>query len=671
MHSHRTALQLRPEGHPLHSASLHNLANALSTRFQQQGDGKDLDEAIQHHRTALQLRPEGHPDRSASLNNLSRTLLRHFDQQPDQAIIQEAFQHASAATEQALAPSCQLHAHVQLAHIHLVLWKINHTKQDLEDAMHHYKVAAHFTLAGLLECLQCSLDWVKAAEEHLHPSALEAYIQSLHLLDSHVSTRVTISSRHELRKHFSQGLVVDAASCALRQGNICCAVELLEQGRALHWTQLARFRTTLEDLQSCDARTATLANQLQDLSAKLNTPADVPVTEGCSIAAVEAKAQHHRDLVEQWNKVVEEIRTLEGFSRFLLPPLFTDLQQAACKGPVIVLLASKFSCDAIIVLHEQSPIHIQLQSTWKDMCELVVKHLQNIHNSYRLDYQTFVDTMAGIWKIVTWPVVQQLKRFVQKHSRIWWCPTSLFTTLPLHMAGEYQPGGSVLSNLFISSYTPSLSALKAHKGVKTTSDIKFGAIGQATPDPAMSFQPLHYVEKELAVIAGLLPTPPVVFTKLTSSDSTKQQALHVLQNHQWFHLSCHGKQDLNEPFQSCFAMHDAPLSLLDIINADISGHEFAFLSACETAMGDIKALDEVIHLAAGLQFMGVKSVIGTLWKVDDEVAYKLVSAFYKEFCKNGTMDCTKAAGALHKALAVLAMDNVPLVERAMFVHIGI
>ncbi|KIJ58138.1 hypothetical protein HYDPIDRAFT_62536, partial [Hydnomerulius pinastri MD-312] len=75
-------------------------------------------------------------------------------------------------------------------------------------------------------------------------------------------------------------------------------------------------------------------------------------------------------------------------------------------------------------------------------------------------------------------------------------------------------------------------------------------------------------------------------------------------------------------------------------------------------------------LAAGLQFMGVKSVIGTLWSVLDNVAQDLVSAFYKEFCKDGTMDCTMAARALHKAVASLLEDKVRLEARAMFIHIG-
>jgi CHAT domain-containing protein len=52
------------------------------------------------------------------------------------------------------------------------------------------------------------------------------------------------------------------------------------------------------------------------------------------------------------------------------------------------------------------------------------------------------------------------------------------------------------------------------------------------------------------------------------------------------------------------------------------------LSACHTAVGDEETLDEVIYLAAGFQFLGFKTVIGTLWEVDDYVAKHVVEAFY-------------------------------------------
>ncbi|KAG2133779.1 CHAT domain-containing protein, partial [Suillus bovinus] len=90
---------------------------------------------------------------------------------------------------------------------------------------------------------------------------------------------------------------------------------------------------------------------------------------------------------------------------------------------------------------------------------------------------------------------------------------------------------------------------------------------------------------------------------------------------------------------------------------DLSRHHFAFLSACETAVGVPTTPDEVIHLAAGLQFAGVSSVVGTLWKVDDHTVRRLVKAFYEKFCEGGTMNPKLAAQALHHAVPSLARDR--------------
>ncbi|KAG1857353.1 CHAT domain-containing protein [Suillus subalutaceus] len=118
-------------------------------------------------------------------------------------------------------------------------------------------------------------------------------------------------------------------------------------------------------------------------------------------------------------------------------------------------------------------------------------------------------------------------------------------------------------------------------------------------------------------------------------------------------------------------MCDQPLSLLDITQTDLSRHEFAFLSACETAVGDHDTPDEVIHLAAGLQFAGVKSVVGTLWNVNDSTVQRLVEAFYKNLCGDGKMNSKRAARALHQVVHSLARDkDMPLDQRIVFMHIG-
>jgi len=50
------------------------------------------------------------------------------------------------------------------------------------------------------------------------------------------------------------------------------------------------------------------------------------------------------------------------FLQFLLPPLYEGLQAAARQGPVIILIASQYSCSAIIVLMSGDPHHVPLPS---------------------------------------------------------------------------------------------------------------------------------------------------------------------------------------------------------------------------------------------------------------------------------------------------------------------
>ncbi|KIJ12878.1 hypothetical protein PAXINDRAFT_82068 [Paxillus involutus ATCC 200175] len=719
----RDALLLTPARAPGYPASLNSLAIALCTRFERQLDGSDLDEAIQRCRDTLPLVPVGHPNRSTILDtlgsalsarshlgleddrtdldegiqcyrdavslklakhpnhlipttNLANALLTRFKQRDDRNDADEALQLCHSAQNQTPSNYRSRWAILYtLARIYFHLWEARHIEEHLQHAMHHYEAAASFEYASALLRLQASIAWIRGAELHQHPSALDAYARALQLLDSHISTSAAVQSRHDVMKHFPTNIGANAASCALRRGDIPRALELLEQGRAILWTQIARFRTPLDDLLTRGSRAEMLVKKFRYLSSALDSlgqRAEASSMQNIPRATADAEARRYQILVDDWNGVVEEIRTFDGFSRFLLPPLFSDLQKSACEGPVIVLLAGGVSCDAIIVLHEQSPIHIQLEITPEELARLAEQHRENI-SLRRPDREVFLIVLRVLWAKVVSPVVVELEKIIPKRSRVWWCPTSLFTVFPLHASGQHWEGGISFPRRYVSSYTPSLSALvKARRATRSPPPVSFAAIGQAKPDgQPVSFGPLEFVESELNVLESRLPLSSVVFKKLTSSESTRRETLRAFQENHWLHLSCHGMQNFAEPFKSFLAMRDGPLSLLDIINVDLFRHEFAFLSACQTAMGELDTPDEAVHLAAGLQFSGVKSVIGSLWSVGDEVACMLTARFYEEFCAQGRMDCTMAARALHEAVRALAKEGVPIEYRMVFVHIGI
>ncbi|KIK39487.1 hypothetical protein CY34DRAFT_328663 [Suillus luteus UH-Slu-Lm8-n1] len=680
---HREVQALCPVGHTDRSKSLNNLANQLSTRFDQRGNDEDLDEAIVLCREALALRSVGHTDRPMSLNDLGKHLFTPFDHRGNREDLDESLEILQyALTLLTRHDPRQVILHNSFATVYLSLYRLRldgtgagEDHDSLNAAMHHLKTAANVVSAGLPPRLRESLSWVRHARQHSHDTELEAHATSMQLLDAYISTTTLVSSRHNIMKNFPSTLAMDAASCALHSGDVRHAVELLEQGRTIIWTQMTRLRTPLDSLQAHGDHAAVLMKKFRDISSLLDKP-PVNYPEAAHRVDVEAQETRYRRLVEDWNGVVEEIRKIEGFSRFLLPPLFSDLQEAARDGPIIVLVASKSSCDAITILHQQPPTSIQLPTNLTQLQELVIALREAIKKDAgpKGNQTALIKVLRMLWDDVVRLVVQNLGRFAPRGSRIWWCPTSLFNFLPLHAAGEYRANGESLSQRYISSYTPSLTALmRARRSHARSLSVPFAAIGQNCPAGHSSESTLEFVEPELELVRSLLPNLLTVsFTKITSVDATKSRALCAMQDHTWLHFACHGTQNHWEPFMSAFLMRDQPLSLLDITQTDLSRHEVAFLSACDTAVGDSSTPDEVIHLATGLQFAGVKSVVGTLWKVTDATVQRLVEEFYKHFCKDGNMNSKRAAQALHQAVHSLARDkDMPLDQRIVFVHIGV
>ena len=146
----------------------------------------------------------------------------------------------------------------------------------------------------------------------------------------------------------------------------------------------------------------------------------------------------------------------------------------------------------------------------------------------------------------------------------------------------------------------------------------------------------------------------------------------------WLHLACHGYQDDFDPLKSAFALHDGPLSLSDLMNTTSSTAELAFLSACQTAVGDPKIPEESMHLAAGMLAVGYKGVIATMWSIRDDDAPLVVEAYYRRLLEvraEGTVGRgeTGAAYALHEATGRLR-ESVGVREFARwapFMHFGI
>lgn len=671
------ALQLSPEGYrrPL---LLHNLASSLTTRFLYRNDVKDLDRALELAASALELRERGNEYRLSTHVVLANAKGLKYELQGDPALLQAAFQHLDEARIMCTPGHPSLvDIWEEYSRIHLHAYsRAPQSADHVEEAFRYFRMASTHTSGGSLPKFRVALRWIKEAEVHKHSSALDAHQIALSMFDRYVTTKPSIESRHRIVREHAASLAVDAASCALRCGLVTLAVEMLEHGRGLLWTYLACFQTPLDELQSAGEHGRQLASEFLRLSSLLEDAACGAVTE--------EGLQHYRRLLREWDTLVDQIRLVNGFGDFLLAPSFSKLKEAAKNGPVIITNASKYSCDAVIVHYEHDPIHIPLTDiNTSDILQLSSQFRDfaanpSIWGGGRSTEKHVTQLLRQIWDAVVLPVVKRLESSLHllKGSRIWWCPTGRFNNIPLHAAGPFCKGEKGLLNHYISSYTPTLSALlRCRKPRHIFNDKtlpRVFAIGQAAP--AGGFVKLETVDEELDSLQSIL-APAIPMTQMTGESATRSESLRAIHSSPWVHLACHGRQDVTRPLKSCFAMSDGPLTLLDIVRApsdSVQCSEFAFLSACHTAIGDHKAPDEVVHLAAAMQFAGFRGVVGTMWAVDDAVVVNMVSKFYEALLEKSPegLDFEHAAIALNTAAKRVDKSIVPLEQRIVFIHIG-
>lgn len=68
---------------------------------------------------------------------------------------------------------------------------------------------------------------------------------------------------------------------------------------------------------------------------------------------------------------------------------------------------------------------------------------------------------------------------------------------------------------------------------------------------------------------------------------------------------------------------------------DLSGTELVVLSACDSALGEIRAGEGTFGLMRALRAAGAQCVLGAVWPVDDTIAREFVTLFYRTWVKSG------------------------------------
>lgn len=165
------------------------------------------------------------------------------------------------------------------------------------------------------------------------------------------------------------------------------------------------------------------------------------------------------------------------------------------------------------------------------------------------------------------------------------------------------------------------------------------------PAVYQDLNPLTYNEAEVTYLGELLDGQ--IYSGI---DANKDNFLDEASQYRIIHLATHGRANDKVGDYAFLAFTGTPDStdneLLynrELYNLYLQA-DMVVLSACETGIGELQRGEGIISLARGFTYAGAKSIITTLWSINDDKSEDLMQRFYGYLKKGRTKDA-----ALHQA----------------------
>ncbi len=559
-----------------------------------------------------------------------------------------------------------------------------HRREDLNEIMQLFPIAVNNQCARILDRFLVSCHWARAARFSRHPSTSHAYDCAISLMQETFESAPTLDTQHfrlDAMDDICKKLPLEYASYQIHTGRLEQAIVALERGRALLWAEMRSFDVPLYG-QLCvvDPHLAdnfvAVNRELEMLTLTISPNInDNGVDDGLEGMDLFGRlVVRKRKLLDDRDKIILQIQALPGFGTFLKVPSFDSLRSAGAHGPVIIINHCRWRSDIIILLHDSPPSVIPTTDDFygraNEMRDLLLDARKNgLEPDEYEEKLRFV--LEELYELVGRPVIKKLHELqVPEQSRVWWCPTSVFCSLPLHAMGPIPTDDGpeqYFLDLYIPSYTPTLSALIGSYRPWSQTMGKPSILLVAQPDERMP----HLLGEMKAVQAA-----DTRVTTLRSAKATPTAVLGRLRDHPFAHIMCHGSFESGKPFGASLILYGGKrLSLLDIVRSRLPDAEFAFLSTCHSAEHSEESIaDEVLHLSAAMQFCGFRSVVGAMWAMADRDGQVLARSFYDSVFserRQGVRYYERTAEALRDAVTKLRRKRKMTLERWVnFVHYG-
>jgi tetratricopeptide (TPR) repeat protein len=615
-----------------------NLANALYRRYESYGAVRDLDRGIALTRVVTSRSPDA-PERADALNSLALLLGEKGRRTGRDADFREALGRLDEAIAVTSAGSVDRAASL-----------INKATliSDRADAGTARPEGGRATRDALIALLDEA--WRQAPEtsavraraayllgcRHAERAGLHAVLAPPDAAEP--SPSLTATEADDLRRAFElwreavgldepfvtieAGQQLGNASFALREWEAAALGYRVALGAA---DELTARRTLAVDRQLArfQVQGVAAAAALAELRAGSVREAVLRLEEGTATLLARALGQRARQV--SFEAVVEAARILDG------PLVYWAATSAG--GFTIVVRP-----DGGIVARPLAVTSAEVESRLVALRVAFTAH-RGTNRSALADWEEAVrHLLAWTWDAVVAPVAEDLDGF----ATVGLIPIGRLASLPLAAAAA--PSTASLLFRTLPRLLPGSRAVHPQAPWPTAPGIVVGC------DPGEGTRRLPHAEAEAALVAdcytraGRLSVPrpgePApsgtggrvlrargTATRPPEAASGAQGWIGMFGGAEVAHVICHYDLDPDQPLDSVLRFGDG-VRVADLLERRLPGAPHFVLSACDTGLGGVRLPDEALGLGSVLLAAGARSVVASLWPLDDELAAAFMGAYH-------------------------------------------
>ena len=290
-----------------------------------------------------------------------------------------------------------------------------------------------------------------------------------------------------------------------------------------------------------------------------------------------------------------------------------------------------------------------LETCWRRMREMNQAEDANHQRAPHASHES-QSPLTRLYNVIIGPVADLLRG-----PEILVVPEGPFYLVP--MAALKDDTGRFLSEIFRIRVVPSLTTMKLIQESPADYHSESGALIVGDPNvgavefngESVTVSRLEFARAEVEMIGGLLNVTPLIGDQATKEEVLKQMTAVGL-----IHIAAHGNIDTGEialapnPTRSTQIpkKEDFLLSMADVHKVRLRAR-LVVLSCCHSGRGEIKA-EGVVGIARAFLGAGARSVLVSLWEIDDAATMEFMRSFY-EHLHGGE----SASEALHQAMKCL------------------